>query len=74
MVIIPALGKPGELHVWAALSMKAVSVSADALARAMISAGSSGTSLPLGLPTQVIVSAGLIGVLVGWVRILMCEE
>jgi beta-lactamase regulating signal transducer with metallopeptidase domain len=60
---------PAMTQVWAAPSMKAVSVSSDALAGAMISAGSPATSLPLHVLTTAIVMAGLMGLAVALVRI-----
>ena len=61
---------PALTQVWAAPSMSAVSVPARALGGVMISAGASGTSLPLERLTQVIGLACLIGILIAVGRVL----
>jgi beta-lactamase regulating signal transducer with metallopeptidase domain len=58
---------PAMTQVWAAPSMQAVGLPADRFAGGMISAGSFGT--PLDLLAQAIMGVGLIGVVLGIVRI-----
>jgi beta-lactamase regulating signal transducer with metallopeptidase domain len=60
---------PAMTQVWAAPSMQTVGPSADSLAGVMISAGSSGTHLPLEVLALAIGVAGLAGVAVALVRI-----
>jgi len=68
---LPSLGAdlvPAVTQVWAAPSMEAVGVSADALAGAMISAGSPETALPLDRLMQAIAVAGLAGLAIALIR------
>jgi beta-lactamase regulating signal transducer with metallopeptidase domain len=69
---LPSLGAdlvPTVTQVWAAPSMEAVGISADALAGAIISAGSSETVLPLERLMHAIVVVGLIGLAIALIRI-----
>lgn len=60
---------PAMTQVWAAPSMNAVTVSADALAGAMISAGSPATSLSLDVLARAIAIAVAVGFVVALLRI-----
>lgn len=60
---------PAVTQVWAAPSMKAVGVSADALASPIVSAGSSQATLPLDFLMLAVAAAGVLGLVTALVRV-----
>jgi peptidoglycan lytic transglycosylase D len=71
---LPSVGAhlvPAVTQVWAAPSMKAVGISADVIAGAIVSAGSSRATLPLDFLMLAVAAAGIIGLVIALVRVFM---